>query len=193
MRSAPSFWKAQRKRLLITPKGPWPSLTSLASITASLRAHRYRHHPPERRVKLPLKLQSAKRETCPAQSASSKRPRIMMGECTVTEDQKAIHGRGADGKGSDEGWVAFDRKVPILVRTVALAVVTTIALPDISSAAACRHFSIWHFPWPQSCPPKQIGQFIEEPSPPIPAPASPLLHQMRRRNGNRLSKSSRRN
>ena len=42
----------------------------------------YRHHHQERRAKPPLKLQSAKRETCPAQYASSKRPRIMMGGCT---------------------------------------------------------------------------------------------------------------
>ena len=36
----------------------------------------------ERRVKLPLKLQSAKRETCPARYASSKRPLITMAGCT---------------------------------------------------------------------------------------------------------------
>ena len=67
----------------------------------------------------------------------------------------------------------FYRKTPTLVRATAFAAVT-LALSDAPSAAACRHFSIWHFPFPQSCPPKQIGQFIEEPSPPIPAPASPL-------------------
>ena len=35
----------------------------------------------ERHVSQPLKRRSVKRETCPAQSASSKRPRIMMDEC----------------------------------------------------------------------------------------------------------------
>ena len=45
---------------------------------ASLRAHQRQQ---ERHAKLPLKLQSAKRETCPALYAISKRPRIMMGEC----------------------------------------------------------------------------------------------------------------
>ncbi len=65
------------------------------------------------------------------------------------------------------------RKMQILVRATALAAVT-IALSDVSSAAACRHFSIWHFPWPQPCPGKQIGQFIHEASPPTPSPpASP--------------------
>jgi hypothetical protein len=59
-----------------------------------------------------------------------------------------------------------------LVRATAFAAVT-LALSDAPSAAPCRHFSIWNFPWPQSCPPKQIGQFINEPSPPIPPPASP--------------------
>jgi hypothetical protein len=60
--------------------------------------------------------------------------------------------------------------MPTLVRATALAAV--IMMPSgASSAAACRHFSIWHFPFPQSCPPKQIGQFINEPSPPTPAPA----------------------
>jgi hypothetical protein len=28
---------------------------------------------------------------------------------------------------------------------------------DVPSAAACRHFSIWRFPWPQPCAAKQIG------------------------------------
>jgi hypothetical protein len=59
-----------------------------------------------------------------------------------------------------------------LVRATALAAVT-IALSDVPSAAACRHFSIWHFPWPQPCPAEQIGQFIHEASPPTPSPASP--------------------
>jgi hypothetical protein len=31
------------------------------------------------------------------------------------------------------------------------------ASSDVPSAAACRHFSIWHFPWPQPCAAKQIG------------------------------------
>ena len=57
-------------------------------------------------------------------------------------------------------------------KVTALAAVT-IALSDVSSAAACRHFSIWHFPWPQPCPAKQIGQFNPEASPPTPSPASP--------------------
>jgi hypothetical protein len=52
-------------------------------------------------------------------------------------------------------------------RATVLAAVT-IALSDVPSAAACRHFSIWHFPWPQSCPAKQIGRFIRE----APSPAS---------------------
>jgi len=71
-----------------------------------------------------------------------------------------------------------DHKMPSLVRATALAAVTT-ALSDASSAAACRHFSIWHFPFPQPCPP--IGQFIVEPSPPIPAPASPPTPDEERR------------
>jgi hypothetical protein len=62
-------------------------------------------------------------------------------------------------------------KMPTLVRATALATVI-IALSDVSSAAACRHFSIWHFPWPQPCPAKQMGQFIQEASPPTPSPAS---------------------
>jgi hypothetical protein len=66
----------------------------------------------------------------------------------------------------------FYRKMPTLVRTAALVAVT-IALSNAPSAAACRHFSIWHFPWPQPCPDKPRGQFINEPTPPTPAPASP--------------------
>jgi hypothetical protein len=66
----------------------------------------------------------------------------------------------------------FDSKMPALVRATALAAVT-IALSDASFAAACRHFSIWHFPWPQPCPARQIGQFINEPSLPTPSPGSP--------------------
>jgi hypothetical protein len=69
-------------------------------------------------------------------------------------------------------WQYYYRKMPTLVRATALATVT-IALSDVSSAAACRHFSIWHFPWPQPCPAKQMGQFIREASPPTPSPASP--------------------
>src|SRR4029077_4555018 len=62
--------------------------------------------------------------------------------------------------------------MPSLVRATALAAVA-IALSDSPSGAACRHFSIWNFPCPQSCPPKQIGQFINEPTSPTPIPASP--------------------
>jgi hypothetical protein len=69
-------------------------------------------------------------------------------------------------------WQYYYRKMPTLVRATALATVT-IALSDVSSAAACRHFSIWHFPWPQPCSAKQMGQFIREASPPTPSPASP--------------------
>ena len=47
------------------------------------------------------------------------------------------------------------------------------ASSDVPSAAACRHFSIWRFPWPQPCAAKQIGEFINEPSPPTLAPAPP--------------------
>jgi hypothetical protein len=63
-------------------------------------------------------------------------------------------------------------EMPPFAKAAALAAVA-IALSDSPSGAACRHFSIWNFPWPQSCPPKQIGQFINEPSPPTPIPASP--------------------
>jgi len=31
------------------------------------------------------------------------------------------------------------------------------ASSDVPSAVACRHFSIWRFPWPQPCAAKQIG------------------------------------
>jgi hypothetical protein len=62
--------------------------------------------------------------------------------------------------------------MPTLARAAALAAVT-LALSGVSSAAACRHFSIWHFPWPQPCEAKQIGQFIQEDSPPTPSSASP--------------------
>ena len=64
------------------------------------------------------------------------------------------------------------RKMATLVRETALAV-GIIALSDVSSAAPCRHFSIWNFPWPQRCPANQTGQFIREASPPTPSPASP--------------------
>jgi len=66
----------------------------------------------------------------------------------------------------------FHRKMPTLVKATALAAVI-IALLDVSSAAACHHFSIWRFPWPQRCPAKQIGQFIHNASPPTPSPAPP--------------------
>jgi hypothetical protein len=77
MRSERSFWTALKKRPLVTLKRPWPSLTNSVSVTAWLRAHQQH----ERHVNRPLKLQSAKCETCPAQYASSKRPLIMMGGC----------------------------------------------------------------------------------------------------------------
>ena len=51
------------------------------------------------------------------------------------------------------------------------------ASSDVPSAAACRHFSIWRFPWPQPCAAKQIGEFINEPSPPTLAPASPPMQR----------------
>jgi hypothetical protein len=59
-----------------------------------------------------------------------------------------------------------------LVRATALAA-SIIALSDVSSAAACHHFSIWGFPWPQRCPTNQMGHFIHEDSPPTPSPAPP--------------------
>ena len=49
------------------------------TLTEGASVSRQQHQ--ERRVKPPLKLQSAKRETCPALSAISKRPRITMGGC----------------------------------------------------------------------------------------------------------------
>ena len=51
------------------------------------------------------------------------------------------------------------------------------ASSDVPSAAACRHFSIWRFPWPQPCAAKQIGEFINEPTPPTLAPASPPMQR----------------
>jgi hypothetical protein len=62
--------------------------------------------------------------------------------------------------------------MPTLVKTTALAT-AIIALLGESSAAACHHFSIWHFPWPQRCPTNEIGHFIQEASPPTPSPAPP--------------------
>ena len=76
-----SFWTTPRKRPWTTLKGPWRSLTNLVSTTAWLRAQQ-RHHQQERRVKPLLKLQSAKRETCPARYAISKHLRTTMGVCT---------------------------------------------------------------------------------------------------------------
>jgi hypothetical protein len=64
------------------------------------------------------------------------------------------------------------RKMATLVRAIALAV-GVMALSDVSSAAPCRHFSIWNFPWPQRCPTGQTGQFIQEATPTTPSPASP--------------------
>jgi hypothetical protein len=66
----------------------------------------------------------------------------------------------------------FHRKMASLVRATTSAAVF-IALSSVSSAAPCRHFSIWNFPWPQRCPAGQPGQFIREASPPTPNPASP--------------------
>ena len=51
---------------------------------ASIRQQR-----PERRVKPPLKLQSASQETCPARYAISKRPRIMMAGCIGHKRQRS--------------------------------------------------------------------------------------------------------
>src|ERR1700756_4833468 len=48
------------------------------------------------------------------------------------------------------------RKMAALVRAIALAA-GFIALSDVSSAAPCRHFSIWNFPWPQRCPANHAG------------------------------------
>jgi hypothetical protein len=49
----------------------------------------HHHQRLERSAKLPLKLQSAKQETCPVRSAISKRPRIMTGECTARKRAKS--------------------------------------------------------------------------------------------------------
>jgi hypothetical protein len=56
--------------------------------------------------------------------------------------------------------------MPDLVRATAWAVVT-LAVSDVSSATACHHFSIWHFPWPQRCPTET------EANPPTPSPTPP--------------------
>jgi hypothetical protein len=71
---------------------------------------------------------------------------------------------------SDKAMLLTVAKMPTLVKATALAAVA-IAVPDVSTAAACRHFSIWHFPWPQRCPTKTDGHFINEASPPAPTPA----------------------
>jgi hypothetical protein len=64
--------------------------------------------------------------------------------------------------------------MPPLIKAAALTA-ATLTLSDGSSAAACRHYSIWNFPSPQPCPAKQVGQFINE-DPPAPTPApSPAL------------------
>jgi hypothetical protein len=85
MRSAPNFWKALRKRRWITLKSPSPNLMNSDFITAWSRAHQQQ----ERNVKRGHKRQSAKRKTYPARYANSKRPRIMMGECTGHKSPKS--------------------------------------------------------------------------------------------------------
>jgi hypothetical protein len=62
--------------------------------------------------------------------------------------------------------------MPTLIRATASAAVIVTVL-EASPAAACHHFSIWNFPWAQRCPPKSIGQFILEASPPAPSPDPP--------------------
>ena len=68
------------------------------------------HYQHERRVKPPLKLQSAKRETCPAQSAISKRPRIMMAGCIGHKRQRSHSGSRSLWKGIWRRLGSFDRK-----------------------------------------------------------------------------------
>jgi hypothetical protein len=63
--------------------------------------------------------------------------------------------------------------MPPLVKATALAAVN-IAASNVSSAAACHHFSIWHFPWPQRCPTETIGNFIHEATPPTANSAPPF-------------------
>ena len=65
----------------------------------------HQHHQQERRVKPPLKLQSAKRETSLPDMQVQNDPASRWADASVTEDQEAIHCRGTYGKASDEGWV----------------------------------------------------------------------------------------
>jgi hypothetical protein len=62
--------------------------------------------------------------------------------------------------------------MPTLVKATALAA-ATILVSDLPSTAACHHFSIWRFPWPQRCTTETVGSFIHEP-PPTRNPAPPL-------------------
>jgi hypothetical protein len=72
-----------------------------------LEAHQYQHCQHERRAKLPLKPQSAKQETCPAQYASSRRPRITMGECTGHRRPKSHSLSKNSWKGIVRRWGSF--------------------------------------------------------------------------------------
>jgi hypothetical protein len=65
-----------------------------------------------------------------------------------------------------------NRKMPTLVKAAALAA-ATILISDGPSTAACHHFSVWHFPWPQRCTTESKGNFIHEPNPPTSVPAPP--------------------
>ena len=108
MRSAPSFWKALRKRLLITRKRPWQSLMSLASTTPSPRAHQHpQHYKHERRARPPSHAakRQAKRPALPDLPFQN-RPASRWQDAPVTKDQESIHGRGINGEASHEGWVA---------------------------------------------------------------------------------------
>jgi hypothetical protein len=62
--------------------------------------------------------------------------------------------------------------MPTLVKATALAA-ATILVSDLPSTAACHHFSIWRFPWPQRRQTETVGHFIHEASPPIPSPTPP--------------------
>jgi hypothetical protein len=61
--------------------------------------------------------------------------------------------------------------MPTLVKATALAA-ATILVSELPSTAACHHFSIWHFPWPQRCTTESKGNFIQEPQP-VPSSATP--------------------
>jgi hypothetical protein len=62
--------------------------------------------------------------------------------------------------------------MPIIAKATALAVVT-LAVSDVPATAACHHFSVWRFPWPQRCETETKGHFIHEASPPIPSLTPP--------------------